>query len=65
LNIIEFLPFVAILCVLTQSFGIVGAATAWSLRCIVDALAMLWLSGTKGASSFVATGRAFCWQHWS
>ena len=47
LNIIEFLPFVAILWVLTQSFGIVGAATAWSLRCTVDALAMLWLSGMK------------------
>jgi O-antigen/teichoic acid export membrane protein len=47
LNIIEFLPFVAILWVLTHSFGIVGAAAAWSLRCIVDALAMLWLSGMK------------------
>jgi O-antigen/teichoic acid export membrane protein len=35
LNIVEFLPFVAILWVLTQSFGIVGAATAWSLRCTV------------------------------
>jgi O-antigen/teichoic acid export membrane protein len=47
LNIVEFLPFVAILWALTQSFGIVGAATAWSLRCTVDALAMLWLSGMK------------------
>jgi O-antigen/teichoic acid export membrane protein len=47
LNIVEFLPFVAILWVLTQSFGIVGAATAWSLRCTVDALAMLWLSEMK------------------
>jgi O-antigen/teichoic acid export membrane protein len=47
LNIVEFLPFVAILWVLTQSFGIVGAAIAWSLRCTVDALAMLWLSGMK------------------
>jgi O-antigen/teichoic acid export membrane protein len=47
LNIIEFVPFVAILWVLTQSFGIVGAAIAWSLRCTVDALAMLWLSGMK------------------
>ncbi len=47
LNIVEFLPFVAILWVLTQSFGIVGAAIAWSLRCTVDASAMLWLSGMK------------------
>ena len=47
LNIIEFLPFLAILWGLTSAFGIVGAAAAWSLRCIVDALAMLWLSGMK------------------
>jgi O-antigen/teichoic acid export membrane protein len=47
LNIVEFLPFIAILWVLTQSFGIVGAAAAWSLRCTIDALAMLWLSGMK------------------
>jgi O-antigen/teichoic acid export membrane protein len=47
LNIAEFLPFVAILWMLTQSFGIVGAATAWSLRCTVDALAMLLLSGMR------------------
>ena len=47
LNIVEFVPFVAILWVLTQTLGIVGAATAWSLRCAVDALAMLWLSGMK------------------
>ena len=47
LNIIEFLPFVAILWGLTLAFGIVGAAAAWTLRCVVDALAMLWLSGMK------------------
>jgi O-antigen/teichoic acid export membrane protein len=47
LNIIEFLPFVAILWGLTSAFGIVGAAAAWSLRCVADALAMLWLSGMK------------------
>ena len=47
LNIIEFLPFVAILWGLTVAFGIVGAAAAWSFRCIMDALAMLWLSGMK------------------
>jgi O-antigen/teichoic acid export membrane protein len=45
LNIVEFLPFVAILWGSTIAFGIVGAAAAWSLRCTVDALAMLWLSG--------------------
>jgi O-antigen/teichoic acid export membrane protein len=47
LNIIEFLPFVAVLWGLTVAFGIVGAAAAWSFRCIMDALAMLWLSGMK------------------
>ena len=47
LNIIEFLPFVAILWGSTLAFGIVGAAAAWSLRCVVDALAMLWLSGMR------------------
>jgi hypothetical protein len=47
LNIIEFLPFVVILWGATLTFGIVGAAAAWTLRCTVDALAMLWLSGMK------------------
>ena len=49
LNIIEFLPFVAFLWVLTTAFGIVGAAAAWTLRSIADALIMLWLAGTKRA----------------
>jgi O-antigen/teichoic acid export membrane protein len=47
LSIIEFLPFVAILWVLTQAFGIVGAAAAWTLRCTVDALVTFWLSGMR------------------
>jgi O-antigen/teichoic acid export membrane protein len=47
LSIIEFLPFLAILWGLTIAFGIVGAAAAWTLRCLADALAMLWLSGMK------------------
>jgi O-antigen/teichoic acid export membrane protein len=47
LNIVEFLPFVGILWGLTITFGIVGAAAAWTLRCTVDALAMLWLSGMR------------------
>jgi O-antigen/teichoic acid export membrane protein len=47
LNIIEFLPFVAVLWVSTLAFGIVGAAAAWTLRSIADALVMLWLSGMK------------------
>jgi O-antigen/teichoic acid export membrane protein len=47
LNIVEFLPFVGILWGLTITFGIVGAAAAWTLRCTADALAMLWLSGMR------------------
>jgi O-antigen/teichoic acid export membrane protein len=47
LNMIEFLPFVGILWSLTVTFGIVGAAAAWTLRCTADALVMLWLSGMK------------------
>ena len=49
LNIVEFLPFIGILWSLTIAFGIVGAAVAWSLRCAVDALVMLWLAGMKKA----------------
>jgi O-antigen/teichoic acid export membrane protein len=47
LNIIEFLPFVAILWGSTLAFGTVGAAAAWTLRSTVDALAMFWASGMK------------------
>ena len=47
MSMVEFLPFIGILWGLTIAFGIVGAAAAWSLRCTVDALVMLWLSGMK------------------
>jgi O-antigen/teichoic acid export membrane protein len=47
LNIIEFLPFLAILWSLTHAFGIVGAAIAWSLRCTIDASVIFWASGIK------------------
>ena len=47
LSMVEVLPFVAILWVSTLAFGIVGAAAAWSFRCALDALAMLWLAGMK------------------
>jgi O-antigen/teichoic acid export membrane protein len=53
LNIIEFLPFVGVLWGLTVAFGIVGAAAAWSLRCTLDALVMLWLSGMKRGDFFL------------
>jgi O-antigen/teichoic acid export membrane protein len=47
LNIIEFVPFVAILWGLTLAFGIVGAAAAWTLRCTIDALVLFWISGMR------------------
>jgi O-antigen/teichoic acid export membrane protein len=61
LNMVEFLPFVAIFWGLTVTFGIVGAAAAWSLRCTVDALAMLWLSGTKRGTFLLCCLRARSW----
>ena len=47
LSMLEFLPFLAILWGLTLTFGIVGAAAAWSLRCAADALAIFWASGMR------------------
>ncbi len=45
LHFAELLPFLGVLWVLTVSFGINGAAAAWTLRCIVDAFAMFWAAG--------------------
>jgi O-antigen/teichoic acid export membrane protein len=45
--IIEALPFIAIFWVSTTAFGIVGAAAAWTVRCTMESLMMLWLSGMK------------------
>ena len=47
LSMLEFVPFLAILWGLTLTFGIVGAAAAWSLRCAADALAIFWASGMR------------------
>jgi O-antigen/teichoic acid export membrane protein len=47
LSMLEFLPFLAVLWGLTVTFGIVGAAFAWSLRCTADALAIFWASGMR------------------
>ena len=38
----EVIPFIGILWGLTSTFGIVGAALAWSLRCAVDAACLFW-----------------------
>jgi O-antigen/teichoic acid export membrane protein len=41
----ELLPFVAVLWAMTSTYGIVGAAIAWSLRCAIDALCLFWAPG--------------------
>jgi O-antigen/teichoic acid export membrane protein len=43
-HIMELLPFIAILWGLTSSFGIVGAAAAWTLRCAADAACLFWIA---------------------
>ena len=45
LHFAEMLPFLAVLWVLTTTFGIKGAASAWTLRCVVDAFLMFWAAG--------------------
>ena len=45
LHMIESVPFLLILWALTSTWGINGAAIAWSVRCTVDALALFLVSG--------------------
>ncbi len=45
LHFAEVAPFLGILWFLTSTFGIKGAATAWTLRSVLDALAMFWAAG--------------------
>jgi O-antigen/teichoic acid export membrane protein len=56
LHFAEVLPFLGILWLLTASFGVNGAAAAWSLRCVVDAFAMFWAAGIsrRDAASAIA-----------
>jgi O-antigen/teichoic acid export membrane protein len=54
LNIAEALPFLGIVWLLTTLFGINGAAIGWSLRCTVDAFALIWLAGMLRADLLFA-----------
>jgi O-antigen/teichoic acid export membrane protein len=47
LYIAEVVPYIAILWLLTKSFGINGTAIAWTLRCTIDALVMFWAAGLR------------------
>ena len=51
----ELLPFLGVLWVLTESFGINGAAIVWTLRSVVDVFAMFWAAGIsrRGVASAV------------
>jgi O-antigen/teichoic acid export membrane protein len=41
-HVAEIVPFVCVLWGLTSTYGITGAAAAWSLRCAADALCLFW-----------------------
>jgi O-antigen/teichoic acid export membrane protein len=63
LHFAELLPFLGVLWILTTTFGIVGAAMAWTLRCIVDAVAMFWAAGLSRrdvASAIIRPGALLC-----
>jgi O-antigen/teichoic acid export membrane protein len=45
LHLIEVGPYIVILFLLTQAFGLVGASMAWMLRSIVDSIALFCLAG--------------------
>jgi O-antigen/teichoic acid export membrane protein len=57
LHLIEVLPFLAVLWTLTTTFGINGAAIAWSLRTTADALALFWAAGMSKKIVFRAIAR--------
>lgn len=72
---IEVLPFLGVLWVGVYSFGLIGAAWAWTLRVTVDALLLVFVAGqTKGwqrilpaailvlASTFVVPSNLLSWQ---
>ena len=40
----ELIPYVVLVTILTTYFGAVGAAAAWSLRVLVDAVLLIWLA---------------------
>lgn len=49
LHVVELGPFIALLWGAMHAFGLVGAAFAWSVRCAVDGVVLMWLAGYRGA----------------
>ena len=54
LHAAEVLPYVCVLWTLTSTYGISGAALAWSLRCAVDAACLFWAAALPRRSIFLA-----------
>jgi O-antigen/teichoic acid export membrane protein len=54
LHLVEALPFLAIVWILTLRFGINGAAIGWSLRAALDSCALFWMAGLKRADVLTA-----------
>ena len=49
LHLLELPLFLAAIFVLSREWGVTGAAFAWTLRVVVDFLALVWLSRPRGA----------------
>jgi len=46
-HLIEIIPYLAFLALALHTWGVVGAALAWSLRGIVDAILLFWMAGMR------------------
>jgi O-antigen/teichoic acid export membrane protein len=44
-HLVELIPYLGFLALALHAWGLVGAALAWSLRVIVDAILLFWMSG--------------------
>ncbi|MGE0655317.1 MAG: flippase [Pyrinomonadaceae bacterium] len=53
---LELLPYITIVVVLTLRFGGIGAAIAWSLRAVVDAVVSFWLTSRVSKVWFIFRG---------
>lgn len=62
LHLAEVVPFLLILLWLTSSVGIRGAACAWSLRCIADAIILFWIAeiGRRELAAVLVPALALC-----
>ena len=47
LHLIELIPYLSLLSILTVKFGIIGTAIAWSVRTLCDLILLVILSGRK------------------